>query len=147
MTSPSRAENIPIHDSTDLPSSSSALAARYFSFPSPTSLPSKGNYSSKVTIILKHIIYLSNKPDNIKSLLFSQWEDVLEIFAKAFDENNIGYARLNRKAGKAYKEDVAKAPIRFKDDPNCKVLIMNSKSQAVISLALVIIFLGRVDVN
>lgn len=97
-------------------------------FPAPSKLPkTHGSYSTKVTMILKHIKYLTMKEPDFKCLVFSQWEEMLSIMARAFDSNDIEYVRFGTQSTDSKQR--SEAPSRFKNDPNIKVFMLNARSQ------------------
>ncbi|GFR16355.1 e3 ubiquitin-protein ligase SHPRH [Trichonephila clavata] len=58
----------------------------------------KGNYSTKVSSIVKCLIKIRHKDCSAKSLVFSTWADLLYFLEQALDENEIPFVNLtNRK--------------------------------------------------
>ena len=100
---------------------------RGFPFPPAHKLPKIiGNYSSKITLITKHIKYLVQMfPSTFKCLVFSQWEEVLDLFQQALKQNDIGVVRF----GSSAAGGTSAAPIRFRSDPSLKVFMLNARSQ------------------
>ena len=66
---------------------------------------------------------MQDDPEN-KFIIFSQWEDVLDIAEKAFNENNISNVRLG--SGKK----LASSLNRFKHDPFVNALLLPIKKGA-----------------
>ncbi|KAJ3092676.1 hypothetical protein HK102_004409 [Quaeritorhiza haematococci] len=144
--------------STSDPSSSSSSGS---SGPSPAPAPPtsedsslstlakigiKGSFGTKLDTVIKQLKHLRSKDPSIKALVFSQWEQVLDILGKGLEKNNIGYVKLEGKggargggrvsagAGKAWgRGGRAEAVIRFRDDPEICVFMLNAKSQSQVS--------------
>lgn len=76
------------------------------------------SYSSKVDAIIKHILSLT---EGTKSILYSQWKDVLTIFESAFADHDLRAVRLDT------NED---AVTKFRTDPAITVIMLHGKSQA-----------------
>ena len=53
----------------------------------------KGSYGTKVTQIVSDIIGIQDQGD--KGVVFSQWEDMLDIVQSALTENGVGFARAD----------------------------------------------------
>ena len=55
-------------------------------------------------------------------LVFSQWNELLSIMSQAFADNGIGAT--------SFAADKARAPIRFKQDPEMTAFLLNTQKQA-----------------
>lgn len=65
-------------------------------FPLPAKLPRIQNeFSSKVTLVLKHILYLQSMDPSVRCLLFSYWEDVLNVMSSALSQQDIKHLRYD----------------------------------------------------
>jgi hypothetical protein len=119
------------------------MSLQTYPFPSPGRCPSvKGNFGAKITMILRHIKYLIAKPTvtvkgeerPTKVLVFSTWDDVLNLFAKGLLDNEIPFVRFEtgstKSLGKTVRHDRTLAVQQFQSDPNVKVFILNAKSQS-----------------
>ncbi|KAJ3118147.1 hypothetical protein HDU96_003676 [Phlyctochytrium bullatum] len=87
-------------------------------------IETKGSFGTKVDTIVKHLLYIRTHEPGAKSLVFSQWDQVLEILAAAFRANNIGYVQMEggKKAHDAVK--------RFREDDAVEVFMLHAKSQS-----------------
>lgn len=63
-------------------------------------------------------------PVEAKILIYSAWQYACDILAAAFRRERIGFVRLESGAKKE------KAPLEFKENPDCAVFILHAKSQA-----------------
>ena len=63
-------------------------------------------------------------PTEAKVLIYSAWQYACDVLAAAFRREQIGHVRLE---GGGKKE---KAPIEFRENPDCAVFILHAKSQA-----------------
>ncbi|KAJ3019350.1 hypothetical protein HKX48_002198 [Thoreauomyces humboldtii] len=96
----------------------------------------RGSYGTKLDALVRHVSYIRATDPTAKCLVFSQWENVLEILAVAFDNNGIGYVKMGGgsssavakgKQGKRGRRDAAKV---FKEDAECVVFMLNAKRQS-----------------
>lgn len=115
-------------------------------------IPVSGSFGSKLDTLIRHIKYLRTRDSkdsiyntntelaesgsepisphqSVKVLVFSQWEQVLEILGKGLTENGIKYVKLEglyANRGKTKGEAVT----QFREDPECAVFMLNAKSQS-----------------
>ncbi|KTW28066.1 hypothetical protein T552_01928 [Pneumocystis carinii B80] len=93
----------------------------------------KESYGVKVDMIVKHILWM-RKGDSIgpKSVIFSQWKEMLDILHHAFTNNGIKFSRLDTiitKSGK--KGNIENDPVaRFKNDSSIEVFMLHARSQS-----------------
>lgn len=87
------------------------------------SVPIKRSYSSKVDSIIRHILYL---PRGTKSILYSNWPEMLKVFHWALKENGIDSGELETRSNKSVSVNLS----AFKHDPSFQVLLMSGKSQS-----------------
>lgn len=78
--------------------------------------------------IVRHIIHLKATDPYVKVLLFSQWEQVLELMTKSLDLNKITWIRIEDSRRK--KMHKGKAVVEFQNNSNITVFLLNSKSQS-----------------
>jgi len=78
----------------------------------------RGSYGSKITHLIRHLLYLQYKEPGTKSVVFSAWSDSLAIIEHALRTNNIGCIRVDQK-GKL------NAAQRFKMDPEILVFLLH----------------------
>ncbi|KAJ3055803.1 hypothetical protein HK097_009186 [Rhizophlyctis rosea] len=87
-----------------------------------------GSYGSKLDTILRHIIYLRREDSTTKLLVFSQWEQVLNILATSMTKNHIGFVKLE--GGTVKGKGKGAAVVKFKTDPNVAVFMLNARNQS-----------------
>ncbi|KAJ3207758.1 hypothetical protein HDU67_007260 [Dinochytrium kinnereticum] len=87
-------------------------------------IPTKGSFGTKIDTLLKHLLYLRADDPTCKALIFSQWDQVLNILSAALQFNSIAFVRME--GGKKSKEAVR----RFKEDPDIQVFMLHAKSQS-----------------
>eukprot|EP00743_Colponemidia_sp_Colp-15_P012322 GILK01013989.1.p1 GENE.GILK01013989.1~~GILK01013989.1.p1 ORF type:complete len:1573 (-),score=378.23 GILK01013989.1:49-4446(-) len=79
-----------------------------------------GSWGTKIDALIRILKRLSTNTPAVKSLVFSQWSDVLEIVARAFDKNDISFVRSDKGGNKKFH----KAVDQFKHDPSIQVLLL-----------------------
>jgi E3 ubiquitin-protein ligase SHPRH len=84
----------------------------------------EGSFGTKIAAILRHIKYLNELEPDVKCLVFSQWELMLDILARAFDKNSISYVKLEGSIAKH------QAVSRFNHEASVKVLMLNTNTQS-----------------
>ncbi|KAJ3094992.1 hypothetical protein HDU97_007359 [Phlyctochytrium planicorne] len=87
-------------------------------------IPTNGSFGTKVDAIVRHLLYLRESDPGCKSLVFSQWEQVLHILDAAFQSNRIKFARME--GGKKAKDAIQ----RFREDSSVEVFMLHAKSQS-----------------
>jgi len=83
----------------------------------------EGSFGTKLEAVVRYIKHLSQTDSEAKSLVFSQWEQVLGIFILALQKNNIRFVRLEGQG----KKEAVKA---FRTNPDIRVFILNAKNQS-----------------
>ncbi|XP_058747815.1 uncharacterized protein LOC131620688 [Vicia villosa] len=70
------------------------------------SIPVKGSYGTKIEAVTRRILWIKATNHKSKVLVFSSWEDVLNVLEHAFAANNISFIRMNggRKAHPAISQ-------------------------------------------
>ncbi|XP_062980647.1 E3 ubiquitin-protein ligase SHPRH isoform X2 [Elgaria multicarinata webbii] len=58
-------------------------------------IPVKGSHSTKVEAVVRTLKKIQFKDPGAKSLVFSTWQDVLDIIAKALDDNSMEFSQIN----------------------------------------------------
>ncbi|KAI0422163.1 SNF2 family N-terminal domain-containing protein [Xylaria grammica] len=81
------------------------------------------SYSSKVDILIKHLIWLREEDPGAKSIVFTQFRGFLGTLGQALAENRIGFATFT--SGNRSTEIQ-----RFKDDPSIECLLMDAKAHS-----------------
>nr|GLL21004.1 E3 ubiquitin-protein ligase SHPRH isoform X1 [Ipomoea trifida] len=61
---------------------------------SEASITVQGSYSTKVEAVTRRILWINSKNSTAKVLVFSSWNDVLDVLAHAFAANDISYIRM-----------------------------------------------------
>ncbi|KAJ3184878.1 hypothetical protein HDU85_001558 [Gaertneriomyces sp. JEL0708] len=85
-------------------------------------IPIVGSYGTKLDNIIRHLKYLRLQDRTCKTLIFSQWEQVLSILSHGLKHNNISHVKLTG-ANKT-------AAQQFTTDPDIEVIMLNARSQA-----------------
>lgn len=76
--------------------------------------------------IVRHIIHLKTLDPLVKVLIFSQWEQVLELLTKSLDLNHISWIRMEHN----HKMHKGKAVVEFQNNATLTAFLLNSKSQS-----------------
>ncbi|KAK6510889.1 hypothetical protein TWF506_009980 [Arthrobotrys conoides] len=82
-------------------------------------IPLREHFGSKIDMIIRHLLWISRTGGG-KSVLFSQWKEVLEVLSQAMEANGIGYSSLESKGGLD----------KFKTDDATEVFLLHAKSQS-----------------
>ncbi|KAI9005215.1 SNF2 family N-terminal domain-containing protein [Gaertneriomyces semiglobifer] len=85
-------------------------------------IPIVGSYGTKLDYIIRHLKYLRLQDRTCKTLIFSQWEQVLSILSHGLQQNNISHVKLT-----GAKKTAAQ---QFTTDPDIEVIMLNARSQA-----------------
>lgn len=106
-----------------------------FEFPPLAKLPKvKGSHGSKISLMTRHLLFLLAQSPTLKCIIFSQWDDVLDIVERALNDNTIGYVRLgSTKKQSTYLHKAAKGASLvklFHEDHSTKVMLLNAKRQS-----------------
>ncbi|KAJ3385204.1 hypothetical protein HDU80_000741 [Chytriomyces hyalinus] len=86
-------------------------------------LDSNGSLGSKTDFILRHLLHIQRTDATAKTLIFSQWDQVLNIISMGCEQNGIRHVRFDVGKGKDSIQ-------RFREDPDIKVFMLNAKSQS-----------------
>ncbi|XP_015267531.1 PREDICTED: E3 ubiquitin-protein ligase SHPRH isoform X1 [Gekko japonicus] len=81
-------------------------------------MPVKGSHSTKVEAVVRTLKKIQFKDPGAKSLVFSTWQDVLDIIAKALYDNNMVFAQINGIS--KFQENLS----AFKYDPKINILLL-----------------------
>ncbi|XP_063165053.1 E3 ubiquitin-protein ligase SHPRH isoform X1 [Candoia aspera] len=81
-------------------------------------IPVKGSHSTKVEAVVRTLKKIQFKDPGAKSLVFSTWQDVLDIIAKALHDNNMDFAQIN--GIHKFQENLS----AFKYDPKINILLL-----------------------
>ena len=82
----------------------------------------KGSFGTKVTQIVSDILTMRDKGH--KGVVFSQWNDMLDIVGSALQTNGIGFERPQ--GGRKFGNSI----LTFHENPDCSVLLLNIKQGA-----------------
>ena len=85
----------------------------------------RGSYGTKIEAVLKVCKRILKTNAESKILIFSQWDEVLDITEKAFADNNVSFIRL-KGSGKQFHERLN----LFRLDPTISSLLLPIKSGA-----------------
>ncbi|NXQ66819.1 SHPRH ligase, partial [Quiscalus mexicanus] len=81
-------------------------------------IPVKGSHSTKVEAVVRTLKKIQFKDPGAKSLVFSTWQDVLDIISKALYDNNMVFSQINGIS--KFQENLS----AFKYDPNINILLL-----------------------
>ncbi|NXX77199.1 SHPRH ligase, partial [Urocolius indicus] len=81
-------------------------------------IPVKGSHSTKVEAVVRTLKRIQFKDPGAKSLVFSTWQDVLDIISKALCDNNMIFSQINGIS--KFQENLS----AFKYDPNINILLL-----------------------
>ncbi|KAF1428014.1 E3 ubiquitin-protein ligase SHPRH, partial [Spheniscus humboldti] len=81
-------------------------------------IPVKGSHSTKVEAVVRTLKRIQFKDPGAKSLVFSTWQDVLDIISKALYDNNMTFSQINGIS--KFQENLS----AFKYDPNINILLL-----------------------
>jgi E3 ubiquitin-protein ligase SHPRH len=84
------------------------------------------SFGTKLDTIVRHIIHLKTLDPLVKVLIFSQWEQVLELLTKSLDLNHVSWIRMENN----HRMHKGKAVVEFQNDANLTAFLLNSKSQS-----------------
>ncbi|XP_036890761.1 E3 ubiquitin-protein ligase SHPRH isoform X2 [Sturnira hondurensis] len=59
-------------------------------------IPVKGSHSTKVEAVVRTLMRIQRGDPGAKALVFSTWQDVLDIISKALTDNNMDFAQISR---------------------------------------------------
>ncbi|KAK6529758.1 hypothetical protein TWF281_008919 [Arthrobotrys megalospora] len=77
------------------------------------------SFGSKIDMIVRHLLWI-RRTNGGKSVLFSQWKEVLDVLSRAIEANGIGYSSLEDKLGLN----------KFKSDEKTDVFLLHARSQS-----------------
>lgn len=86
--------------------------------------PVRGSYGTKIEAIVRTLLDINSANPLAKSIVFSEWSEVLRIIANALDENNVPYMEMKS------KKEFERAIATFKHSPAVRVLLMTTKQGA-----------------
>ncbi|XP_014651164.1 PREDICTED: E3 ubiquitin-protein ligase SHPRH [Ceratotherium simum simum] len=81
-------------------------------------IPVKGSHSTKVEAVVRTLMRIQRRDPGAKALVFSTWQDVLDIISKALTDNNVEFAQISRV--KTFQENLS----AFKYDPQINILLL-----------------------
>ncbi|XP_037988162.1 E3 ubiquitin-protein ligase SHPRH isoform X2 [Motacilla alba alba] len=81
-------------------------------------IPVKGSHSTKVEAVVRTLKKIQFKDPGAKSLVFSTWQDVLDIISKALYDNNMVFSQINGIS--KFQENLS----AFKYNPNINILLL-----------------------
>ncbi|KAM6185290.1 E3 ubiquitin-protein ligase SHPRH [Rhynchocyon petersi] len=81
-------------------------------------IPVKGSHSTKIEAVVRTLMRIQLKDPGAKALVFSTWQDVLDIISKALTDNNMEFAQISRV--KTFQENLS----AFKHDPQINILLL-----------------------
>lgn len=81
-------------------------------------IPVKGSHSTKVEAVVRTLMKIQSSDPGAKSLVFSTWQDVLDIIAKALQDNGMVFSQIN--GIQKFQENLS----AFKYDPKINILLL-----------------------
>ncbi|KAI9335519.1 SNF2 family N-terminal domain-containing protein, partial [Obelidium mucronatum] len=90
-------------------------------------LDSRDSFGTKTDFILRHLLHIITTEPTAKCLLFSQWDQVLNIVAMGCVKNGIGFVKMSDAGRGKKKTDPVQ---KFLQDPDMKLFMLNAKSQS-----------------
>ncbi|EHB10030.1 E3 ubiquitin-protein ligase SHPRH [Heterocephalus glaber] len=81
-------------------------------------IPVQGSHSTKVEAVVRTLMRIQRTDPGAKALVFSTWQDVLDIISKALTDNNMEFAQISRV--KTFQENLS----AFKHDPQINILLL-----------------------
>ncbi|XP_072265386.1 E3 ubiquitin-protein ligase SHPRH isoform X2 [Pyxicephalus adspersus] len=81
-------------------------------------VPVKGSHSTKVEAVVRTLLKIQSMDPGAKSLVFSTWQDVLDIIAKALQDNGLVFSQIN--GIQKFQENLS----AFKYDPKINILLL-----------------------
>ncbi|KAG8583488.1 hypothetical protein GDO81_008442 [Engystomops pustulosus] len=81
-------------------------------------IPVKGSHSTKVEAVVRTLMKIQSLDPSAKSLVFSTWQDVLDIIAKALQDNGMVFSQIN--GIQRFQENLS----AFKYDPKINILLL-----------------------
>ncbi|XP_075059698.1 E3 ubiquitin-protein ligase SHPRH [Mixophyes fleayi] len=81
-------------------------------------IPVKGSHSTKVEAVIRTLMKIQSLDSGAKSLVFSTWQDVLDIIAKALQDNSLAFSQIN--GIQKFQENLS----AFKYDPKINILLL-----------------------
>ncbi|KAM8947387.1 E3 ubiquitin-protein ligase SHPRH [Pelodytes ibericus] len=81
-------------------------------------IPVKGSHSTKVEAVVRTLMRIQFRDPGAKALVFSTWQDVLDIIAKALQDNSLVFSQIN--GIQKFQENLS----AFKYDPKINILLL-----------------------
>lgn len=83
--------------------------------------------SSKIDAVLRLVVHLNSASAEAKTLVFSQWDDLLRLVDDSLRENGVRAVRLGGVGSGAERSKLVHA---FRTDPEIKVLLLSARTQS-----------------
>ncbi|KAL3565482.1 hypothetical protein D5086_033528, partial [Populus alba] len=82
----------------------------------------QGSYGTKVEAVTRRILWIKSSDPKAKVLVFSSWNDVLDVLEHAFNANEITYIRM--KGGRAQNSSPKRADRQQEETKSVQVLLL-----------------------
>ena len=79
-----------------------------------------GSFGTKIDTLARHMLWIREHDPGAKSIVFSQYQDFLDVLARAFSQFKVGYTGIDRKDGIQ----------KFKDDPSIECFFLHAKAHS-----------------
>jgi E3 ubiquitin-protein ligase SHPRH len=77
-------------------------------------------FTTKVTTLARHLIWLRESDPGAKSIIYSQFQDFLDVLALAFEKFRIGFSSIGQTNGIK----------KFKEDPGVECFLLHAKAHS-----------------
>ena len=84
-----------------------------------------GSHGTKLDTIIRHAKHLKREDSRVKVLIFSQWQQVLDILTRGLESNGIKTMKLE-----SYGSQKGQASVIFKESPEITAFMLHAKSQS-----------------
>ncbi|PKU64874.1 E3 ubiquitin-protein ligase SHPRH isoform X3 [Dendrobium catenatum] len=90
----------------------------------------QGSYGTKIEAVTRRILWIKSTDQKAKVLVFSSWNDVLDVLQHALDSNNISYVRMKggRKSQAAIAQFKGEQPLKSKHIQVLLILIQHGSN-------------------
>ncbi|KAJ3384193.1 hypothetical protein HDU84_003097 [Entophlyctis sp. JEL0112] len=91
-------------------------------------LDTTASFGTKTDFLLRHLLDIQATYPGAKSIIFSQWDAVLDVIATGCNKNGIRFVQFD--AWRTRRRNAKDIVAEFRDDPGIQVLMLNARSQS-----------------